>query len=111
MEPTRTRTLMALTGATAVVAATVAATDIIRTRGEAPDARAKWTASWPLLAGFIGGCLIGAGGATLFSDHAALIPAVLAVALLIGVLVHRAGTKVVAPDAHSPLDGDRSRTV
>lgn len=66
-----------------LVAAVVAATDIVRTRGDAPDARAKWTASWPLLAGFVGGCLIGAGGATLFSDHAAVIPAALAVALLL----------------------------
>lgn len=72
-----------------LVAATVAATDILRTRGEAPDARARWTASWPLLAGFIGGCLIGAAGATLLSDHAALIPAVLAVLLLVTELVQR----------------------
>jgi len=93
-----------------LVAATVAATDILRTRGKAPDARAKWTASWPLLAGFIGGCLIGAGGATLLSDHAAIIPAVLAVALLIIVLIHRAGTSTV-PVAHFRLDSDHSRTV
>lgn len=72
-----------------LVAATVAATDILRTRGEAPDARAKWTASWPMLAGFISGCLIGAAGATLLSDQAALIPAVLAVLLLITELVRR----------------------
>lgn len=72
-----------------LVAATVAATDILRTRGEAPDARTKWRASWPLLAGFIGGCLIGAGGATLFSDQAALIPAVLAVLLLAAEIVRR----------------------
>nr|WP_284444982.1 YoaK family protein [Microbacterium yannicii] len=72
-----------------LVAATVAATDILRTRGEAPSARAKWTASWPLLAGFIGGCLIGAVGATLFSDQAALIPAALAVILLSAQLARR----------------------
>ncbi|MDQ7877424.1 YoaK family protein [Microbacterium sp. QXD-8] len=72
-----------------LVAATVAATDILRTRGEAPAARAKWTASWPLLAGFIGGCLIGAVGATLFSDQAALIPAALAVILLSAQLARR----------------------
>ncbi|WP_382304013.1 YbhB/YbcL family Raf kinase inhibitor-like protein [Herbiconiux sp. UC225_62] len=65
-----------------LVAATVAATDILRTRGHAPGAAARWTASWPLLAGFVGGCLIGAAGATLFSDQAALIPALLAVTLL-----------------------------
>jgi uncharacterized membrane protein YoaK (UPF0700 family) len=83
-----------------LVAATVAATDILRTRGEAPDARVKWTVSWPLLAGFIGGCLIGAAGANLFSDQAALIPAVLAVLLLSAEVVRRK-TRTPVPTAVS----------
>lgn len=81
-----------------LVAATVAATDILRTRGGASGARAAWTASWPLLAGFIAGCLIGAAGATAFGDQAALIPAALAVVALAGELVRR---KPGAPRPHT----------
>ncbi|MET0715119.1 MAG: YoaK family protein [Microbacterium sp.] len=72
-----------------LVAATVAVTDILRSRGAATDARARWTASWPLLAGFVGGCLIGATGATLFSDQGALVPAALAVILFAAELARR----------------------
>lgn len=72
-----------------LVAATVAVTDILRTRGAATDARARWTASWPLLAGFVGGCLMGATGATLFSDQGALVPAALAVILFAAELARR----------------------
>lgn len=45
-----------------LVAATVAATDIVRSRGGSSDARARWTESWPLLAGFMVGCIVGAAG-------------------------------------------------
>jgi len=70
-----------------LVTATVALTDIFRSKGEAREARTKWSASWPLLAGFIGGCLIGAFGARLVGDQGAIVPAVFAVLLLIGVLI------------------------
>lgn len=72
-----------------LVAATTAATDIVRSRGRDRAARQRWSRSWPLLAGFVGGCLIGAAAATLLSDRAAAVPAVCAVALLIGVLRQR----------------------
>lgn len=65
-----------------LVTATVALTDIVRSRGTDGAARGRWTGSWPLLAGFVSGCLLGAGGATMLGDHAATVPAVLAVALL-----------------------------
>lgn len=55
-----TTTINDLVGAWRFVRA-VAATDILRTRAGASDARARWTQSWPLLAGFIVGCLLGAG--------------------------------------------------
>jgi uncharacterized membrane protein YoaK (UPF0700 family) len=77
-----------------LVTATVALTDMVRTRGADPAARVRWADSWPLLAGFLGGCLLGAVGATLFSDHAATIPALLAAALVIVVLV---GKPALAP--------------
>ena len=78
-----------------LVAAAVAATDLLLTRGIASDARARWAASWPLLAGFVAGCLIGAVGATLFGDQSALIPAVLAVLLFTAELVRRIRAKGV----------------
>lgn len=68
-----------------LVAATIALTDIARTRGADSAARQRWSQTWPLLAGFIGGCLVGAAGATIFGDHAAVLPALLALALLGGV--------------------------
>jgi len=68
-----------------LVAATIALTDVVRSRGKDVGARERWTQTWPLLAGFISGCLIGAIGATIFSDHAAAIPALLALALFVSV--------------------------
>ena len=64
-----------------LVAATIAGADLLLGRGMTAGARARWTGSWPLLAGFVGGCLVGAGASTLFGDHAAIVPAVLAAAL------------------------------
>jgi uncharacterized membrane protein YoaK (UPF0700 family) len=93
-----------------LVAATVAATDILRSRGEAPEARAKWTASWPLLAGFIAGCLIGAAGATAFSDQAALIPAVLALILLAWERVRR-NARASQPSTGRQLPASRNPSV
>ncbi|MGK3948025.1 YoaK family protein [Microbacterium sp. K2] len=66
-----------------LVAGTIAVTDIARSRGKDQQARQRWTQTWPLLAGFIGGCLVGAAGATLFGDHAAVLPALLALALFL----------------------------
>jgi uncharacterized membrane protein YoaK (UPF0700 family) len=94
-----------------LVAATVAATDILRSRGEAPDARAKWTASWPLLAGFIAGCLIGAAGAIAFSDQAALIPAALALFLLAWERVRRNARTASQPSTGPQLPAPRNPTV
>ncbi|WP_341955450.1 YoaK family protein [Microbacterium sp. LWH13-1.2] len=69
-----------------LVAGTIAVTDIARSRGEDRQARQRWTQTWPLLAGFIGGCLVGAAGAALFGDHAAVLPALLALALFLTTL-------------------------
>ncbi|MFS0732981.1 YoaK family protein [Microbacterium sp. 1P10UB] len=79
--PARSVSTAVMTGN--LVSATVTATDLIRSRGRDLAAREKWTDNWPLLAGFVVGCLIGAIGATLLNDQASVIPAVLAVALLV----------------------------
>ena len=70
-----------------LVVATIAAFDLVTSRGRSQQAREHFTDTWPLLAGFIGGCLVGAAAATLFGDHAAVVPAVLAVAVLAAVVV------------------------
>lgn len=69
-----------------LVAVTVAVTDIARSRGTDQQALQRWMQTWPLLAGFIGGCLVGAAGATLFGDHAAVLPALLALALFLATI-------------------------
>ena len=68
-----------------LVTAVIAAVDLIGSRGSLAGARGSWISSWPLLAGFVVGCLVGAAASTLFSDHAAVVPAVLAIAILLGV--------------------------
>jgi uncharacterized membrane protein YoaK (UPF0700 family) len=68
-----------------LVAASVAGMDLILSRGRSASALAAWSRAWPLLAGFVGGCLIGAVAATLFGDHAAVVPAVISCAVLLGV--------------------------
>jgi len=73
-----------------LVTATVALVDIVLRTTRSASARQQWTATWPLLAGFIGGCLVGAAGASLFSDRAAVVPAVLATLLFIVLLARRA---------------------
>ena len=65
-----------------LVAATIAGADLLLGRGSSSGARERWTGSWPLLAGFVGGCLVGAAASTLLGDHAAVVPAVFALALL-----------------------------
>ena len=72
-----------------LVAATVALVDLVLRGGRAVDARGQWRATWPLLAGFVGGCLVGAAGASAFSDRAAVIPAALATILFAVVVVRR----------------------
>ncbi|MCU1407367.1 MAG: hypothetical protein JWQ43_3670 [Glaciihabitans sp.] len=72
-----------------LVVATIAAFDLVTSRGTSATALAHWKDTWPLLAGFIGGCLVGACASTLFGDHAALVPAVLAVAVFAGIAVRR----------------------
>lgn len=61
-----------------LVAGTIALVDLAVSRGASGSARARWLDAWPLLAGFVAGCLIGAAGAVAFSDRASLTPAVLA---------------------------------
>lgn len=65
-----------------LVAATIAAADLLATWGKSPTAWKRWNDAWPLLAGFIGGCLVGATASSLLGDHAAVVPAALAAALL-----------------------------
>jgi len=75
-----------------IVAATIAAVDLVTSRGQSPAARAKWQAAWPLLAGFVGGCLLGAAASTVLGDHAAVVPAILALGLFGGVVFREAET-------------------
>jgi len=72
-----------------LVVATIAVFDLVASRGRSAGALAHWRDTWPLLAGFIGGCLIGAAASKLFGDHAALVPAVLAVAVFVAMTVAR----------------------
>ncbi|UAJ81038.1 DUF1275 domain-containing protein [Leifsonia sp. ZF2019] len=64
-----------------LVVATMAAVDLVRTRGHDRAVRERWTAAWPLLTGFIVGCLVGATGASMIGDHAAITPAALSLIL------------------------------
>jgi uncharacterized membrane protein YoaK (UPF0700 family) len=68
-----------------LVTAVIAAIDLATSRGTSASARTKWGSSWPLLAGFITGCFVGSAASALLSDHAAVVPAVLAVGILVRV--------------------------
>ncbi|MFJ6651888.1 DUF1275 family protein [Microbacterium sp. NPDC091313] len=72
-----------------LVGATVAGVQVLRSRGDDVAAAARWRSSWPLIAGFVVGCLVGAGAATAIGDHAAVVPAVLAVALFAAATARR----------------------
>jgi len=72
-----------------LVVATIAVVDLVTSRGRSATALTHWKETWPLLAGFIGGCLVGAASATLFGDHAAVVPATLAVAVFVGIAVKK----------------------
>ena len=75
-----------------LVVATIAAFDLLTSRGKSATALAHWKDTWPLLAGFIGGCLVGAAASTLFGDHAALVPALLAITVFVAIAVRRETT-------------------
>jgi uncharacterized membrane protein YoaK (UPF0700 family) len=62
-------------------AATIALVDLVNSRGTSATARALWASSWRLIAGFVAGCLVGAVASTVFGDHAAVVPAALALAI------------------------------
>ena len=72
-----------------LVVATIAAYDLVVSRGRSTTALDHWKQTWPLLAGFVGGCLVGAAASRLLGDHAAVVPAVLAVAVAAAVSVTR----------------------
>jgi uncharacterized membrane protein YoaK (UPF0700 family) len=72
-----------------LVTATIAAYDLVTTRRMSPAARAQWSSSWPLLAGFIVGCLTGAAASTVLGDHAAVVPALVATIIFVAVTVPR----------------------
>jgi uncharacterized membrane protein YoaK (UPF0700 family) len=65
-----------------LVVATLALVVLLTT--PAPDravARAQWTHSWPILAGFIVGCLAGAASIRIWSDNGWFAPAIASVTL------------------------------
>jgi uncharacterized membrane protein YoaK (UPF0700 family) len=72
-----------------LVTATIAVFDMLAARGESADARANWSATWPLLAGFVGGCLLGASASSLLGDHAAVVPALVATAVFAATATRR----------------------
>jgi uncharacterized membrane protein YoaK (UPF0700 family) len=72
-----------------LVVAIIAVFDLASSRGKSASALNHWKDTWPLLAGFIGGCLVGALASTLLGDHAALVPAALAVAIFAGIAVKK----------------------
>jgi uncharacterized membrane protein YoaK (UPF0700 family) len=80
-----------------LVVATIAALDLLASRGRSAPALAHWKDTWPLLAGFVGGCLVGAVASTALGDHAAVVPAALAAAVLLGVLRTRPAPSRVPP--------------
>jgi uncharacterized membrane protein YoaK (UPF0700 family) len=85
--PARAASTAVMTGN--LVTGTIAAVDLVLSRGASASARLRCRQSWPLVAGFLGGCLIGSAAATLFSDRAAALPAVLAV-LVFAIIAIRA---------------------
>ena len=88
--PARAPSTAVMTGN--LVSAVIAAVDLVRARGRSSTAMASWISSWPLLAGFVLGCLVGAGASTFFGDHAAVVPAVVAIAVFVGVAARKRPT-------------------
>ncbi|MCS5497710.1 DUF1275 domain-containing protein [Cnuibacter physcomitrellae] len=67
-----------------LVTATVSGISSLRDPSDQASRR-RWNDTWPIVAGFIAGCVVGAAAAGLLSDRAAVVPAVLAIALLVAV--------------------------
>ena len=80
-----------------LVTAIIAAIDLATSRGTAASARTKWASSWPLLAGFITGCFVGSAASALLSDHAAVVPAILAAGILVKVRYGSGAERPVLP--------------
>jgi len=68
-----------------LVTAVIGVYDLVATGGKSTAARAHWRDTWPLLAGFILGCLVGSAASTLLHDQAAIVPAVIAIVIFVGV--------------------------
>lgn len=67
-----------------LVTATVSGITSLREPSDAASRR-RWNDTWPIVAGFVVGCVMGAAAAGLLSDRAAVVPAALAIALLVTV--------------------------
>jgi len=70
-----------------IVAATVAAVRLLRRRDD--EAAAAWRSTWPLIVGFVGGCLLGALGCWLAADVGWVV-AVAATVVVSAVAIRRA---------------------
>jgi uncharacterized membrane protein YoaK (UPF0700 family) len=87
------------------VAATAALTRIVVSRGADADAARSWRRTWPLLAGFLVGCLVGAAASGLVRDAAWALPVLASAALLVisaradRAAVRRPGTRASRPVA------------
>jgi len=88
-----------------LVAGTIALVDLVLSRGASGSAWSRWHSAWPLLAGFVGGCLIGAAGAVAFSDRASMIPAVLACILFFVVMSRRSSPAREKRTPDQPKEG------
>jgi uncharacterized membrane protein YoaK (UPF0700 family) len=65
-----------------LISATLALAAIVGgPEGEKTNALAQWRSTWPLLAGFLIGCVLGAAAVVTFSDWAWSLPAALSIAL------------------------------
>lgn len=85
-----------------LVTVVIAATQLLTRTGNRGAARARWNGGWPLLAGFVGGCLLGAGAAAVFDDRAAALPAVLAVMVMIALSVNLGSRPDASPSGSRP---------
>lgn len=99
-----------------LVSATTSGVQALRSRGTDAKAVQRWQATWPLIVGFLAGCLIGAAAASTISDHAAVIPAALAIIVLIVLLIrirrNTTTTPASSPSAHAagtPASHERGR--
>jgi len=63
-----------------LVTATIALVRLAAARGDRRTARAAFGNAWPLLAGFVAGCVIAAASAVALADGAWLVPAAVSLA-------------------------------